>query len=84
MRRATERVTLLCQAASHVEKNIGGVELVKALARCLDAKMADQDPFGGLGLRLHQIDDPGEEAPHPRRNGNVIAGPWDAGEEARP
>ena len=55
LRSAKSRAAMLSQAASYVEKNVGGVDLEMALARCLDAKMADQDPFCDLADQFCQI-----------------------------
>ena len=56
VRRAKDRGAMLFQAATYAEKNVGGVKLVKALAQCLDAKMADQQPFAALGLQIGLIE----------------------------
>ena len=82
MRQALERAAMLFKAVNYAEKNVGGDELVKALACCLDAKMANQDPFCDLAIKLNRIDGHREEVAGSAEN--VIAGPWNNGGEARP
>ena len=74
LRSAKSRAAMLSQAASYVEKNVGGVELVKALVRCLDAEMADQDPFGDLALQLCQIGGHRQEVAN---SGDNVVPLWD-------
>ncbi len=75
VRNATSRAALLSQAASHVEKNAGSVDLAKTLVRCLDVEMAGGDPFCVLASQLRQIDGHREELAS--AGDNVISGPWD-------
>ncbi len=75
VRHAVSRASMLTCAASCAEKNVGGEELVKALARCLDKTLTDQDPFCDLGMVLCRIDGHREEVT--RAGDNVVAGPWD-------
>ena len=64
---------MLVWAAECVEKNVGGVELVKALARALDTKMGNS--FERLCWNLNAIDGHREEVAS--AGDNVISGPWD-------
>ena len=75
VRTATSRAALLSQAASHVEKNAGSVDLAKTLVCCLDVEMAAGDPFCVLASQLRQIDGHREEVASV--GDNVVAGPWD-------
>ncbi len=76
VRRALQRSQLLLDAASHVEKNAGYIDLAKALAACMDAWWPGGSPYETLAWRLREIDDHQEEAAKPRQDGNVIDGPW--------
>ena len=82
VRWALSRAKLLVEAASHVEKNAGSVELAKALALCKDAWWAGGDPFDSLSWQLSKIDGQREEA-LANQGGTVVAGPWDTGGKAR-
>ena len=76
VRKALSRAQLLFNAASHVEKNAGYIDLAKALAACMDAWWAGGSPYEALAWRLREIDGQREEAAK-HLGGNVIAGPWD-------
>ena len=75
VRKAVFCASILTRAASCAEKNVGGEELVKALARCLDDTLRDQDPFCALDMVLCRRDGHREEVASAADN--VVAGPWD-------
>ena len=75
LRKAINRAKMLLWAAACIEKNVGGVELVKAFARALDTEMGDS--FESLCWQRCEVDGHGEESAKLRQNGNVICGPWD-------
>ena len=74
VRKALFHASTLTRAASCAEKNIGGEDLVKALARCLDDTLRDQDPFCALDRVLYRKDGHREEVAN--AGDNVISGPW--------
>ena len=76
VRKALSRAELLVEAANHVVKNAGSVEIAKALGLCINAGWAGGDPFDSLSWQLRKIDGQREEAAK-HHDGNVIAGPWD-------
>ena len=76
VRKALSRAQLLFNAASHVEKNAGYIDLAKALAACMDAWWPGGSPYEALAWRLREIDGQREEATK-HLGGNVISGPWD-------